>query len=191
MRYIPTANGKSPRVLAGIAAAAALAAIIAARLVPAYQWIYDLTAVVALTVFLYVLTRYSIRFSYALEPCAGLRFSTLTPEMLRGADLRRIEFLVRRQKGSGAETVEGRFYLSELIAAENWPADAGERRALCRKRPEMRLFRYTVSIRPADAMLLVFEDEGYGTVGVLIEPGEALGAILCEAARLNVGGDAE
>lgn len=190
MRYIPAPEGRSPRIPAGIAAAAAVVAIVAARLVPAYQWIYDLTAVIALTVFLYILTRYSIRFSYALEPCAGLRFGTLTPEMLRGADLRRIEFLVRRQKKSGAETVEARFYLSELIAAEDWPTRAGERRARCRQRREMRLFRYTVSLRPADAVLLVFQDDGYGTVGVLVEPGEALGAILREAARLNAGGDA-
>lgn len=185
MRYIPASEGKSPRVLAGIAAAAAVVAIVAARLVPAYQWIYDLTAVVALTVFLYVLTRYSIRFSYALEPCAGLRFGTLAPEKLHGADLRRIEFLVQRQKKSGTETVEARFYLSELVAAEDWPAGARARRALCRQRREMRLFRYTVSIRPVDAVLLVFQDDGYGTVGVLVEPGEAFGAILREAARLN------
>ena len=185
MRYCPERTGKDPRVAAGIALAAAAAAVISSRFVSGYRWAFDLFAVIALTVFLYVLTRYNVRFAYRLEPRPGARLGTLTSDVLRVVSLRDVEFLISRQRGKESETVECRFYLSELVAAEKWPASAAERRALCKKRPEMRLFRYTVSIRPDNATLLVFSDEGYGTIGVLLEPGDALDAIFRDAAARN------
>ena len=102
--------------------------------------------------------------------------SELAPEELT--------FTVSKRFGSGRETNQAQFDLAALTKALPLPAPGAEKKKILRECGKMSLYYYTVTFRPNESTLLIFERDGEKT-GAVIEPDGDFKGFLEEAAKRN------
>lgn len=102
--------------------------------------------------------------------------SELAPEELT--------FTVSKRFGTGRETNQAQFDLSALTKTIPLPAAGAEKKKIIKECGKMSLYYYTVTFRPNESTLLIFEQDGEKT-GAVIEPDGDFKGFLEEAAKIN------
>ena len=123
----------------------------------------------ALTVYTYTV--------YPKDADTGKSVSDLAPDELT--------LTVSKRFGTGRETNRAQLDLAALKKVLPLPAPGAERKKTLRDGGKMALYYYTVTFRPNESTLLVFEPEGSEKIGIVIEPDGDFKGFLEEAARIN------
>ncbi len=103
--------------------------------------------------------------------------SELTPDELT--------LTVSKRYGAGRETNRAQLDLAALKSVVTLPAAGRERRKILKEHGKAALYYYTVTFRPNESTLLVFEQKGAEKILVVIEPDGDFKGFLEEAARIN------
>lgn len=96
-----------------------------------------------------------------------------------------LTFTVSKKKGSGSDVHQCRFEMSALTEVKTLPCTYAEKKKIIEESGKMSLYYYTVTIRPPEACLLVFDNGSFEKTGIVIEPDGDLKGCLEEIARIN------
>lgn len=190
MVYNPIKKNNKARCLMAMSGCGAILLFAVSRFVDSYRWAYEFGAVILLTVMIYLFSRYQIDFSYELKLKDSGRNETISLGDLSLLPPGQIEFIVWKKAGKKTPFTDARFYLSELAFASEWPSVRKERRQLLKQNGVSSAFRYNVSMGAPSSLLLVFKDEGYGSVALVVECPEWLD-YLKKVVELNSSNDEE
>ncbi len=179
MTHTPTPQNKKPAVAAIVLAATALMLFFfGGQYYVKYRAVAQAIGVFCLALSAYFILKKLTVYTYTVYPkdaSTGKSVSELAPDELT--------FTVSRRYGTGAETNRAQLDLGELTAVSTLtPADKKKILSDCGK---MDLYYYTVTFRPNESSLLVFEPEGSGKIGIVIEPDGDFKGFLEEVARIN------
>ena len=96
-----------------------------------------------------------------------------------------LTFTVSKRFGSGVDSLRAAFDLADLKSVTALPASSKEKKKMLKDSGKMSLYYYTVTFRPLESALLIFEREGDERTGIVIEPDGDFTGFLKEAARIN------
>ncbi|MBR6918590.1 MAG: hypothetical protein IKN38_10435 [Clostridia bacterium] len=96
-----------------------------------------------------------------------------------------LTFIISKQFGSSAKANRAAFDLSCLKKATDLPAKYSKKRAAVKAEGKLELYYYTVTFMAPQSLLLIFERDGAGRVGIVIEPDSDLRAFFKEIANMN------
>ncbi len=93
-------------------------------------------------------------------------------------------FVISKRFGSGAEANKASLGLADLVKTAELPFSYFEKRKIIKAEGKMALYYYTVTFKPPESLLLVFETDA-GRVGIVIEPDSDFKGFLEKIASMN------
>lgn len=191
MRYTPKPDSTPARRITCALIGAGIAVFMLSPVFPSARAVFQLTAFLLLSAGIYVTVRYLMTsYSYAVTPrnadaddgtvpaAAGVfHLHCLPPSQL--------DFVVQKSQGQRVGIVETRLSMEELRYFAPLSPKGGRKREPFRLYPDLRLFRYTVTLRPAVTHIAVFQDAAGNTLGILFEPDERMAEFFAHTAEKN------
>ncbi len=96
-----------------------------------------------------------------------------------------LDFTIRKSQGRRGSVLDACFGLDALLYFALLPLEGGREREPYRRYPSMRVFTYTVSLSPNAQYMAVFSDGADGQVGLVLECGAEMAALLGDVALKN------
>ena len=93
-------------------------------------------------------------------------------------------FVISKRFGNGAEANKASLELADLTKTVELPFSYFEKRKILKAEGRMALYYYTVTFKPPESLLLVFETDA-GKVGIVIEPDSDFKGFLEKIANIN------
>ena len=181
MKYSPVPQKGKTTALAGILFAIALVSYVFSIMKITSPALLQLITLLAITAAVYVLVRFRYTtVTYMITPRGREEYEGI--QLLSD-----IDFIVTKSQGRREGIMECRLSLDLLAAVVPLPhgqITGDMRRDLSEKFGKIKIYNYTVSMRPADSIALVFDDEGDVSV-IAVEPDEVMRQYLEDAAARN------
>ena len=114
---------------------------------------------------------------YPKDPETGKSVSDLMPEELT--------LIISRRFGSSPDANRAKLDLEALTDVTDLPSAYFEKRKTLKALGKMSLYYYTVTFRPPESTLLIFENEGVDRIGIVLEPDRDLKGFFTEILRIN------
>lgn len=193
MHHTPTPVDDRARRVTFVLIAAGVLTFLASAWLPAGRAFLQAASLVSFAMGIFVTVRYLMTsFSYSVEP-QGQHLpedGTVTAAEAGAFHVRylppsSLDLMVRKSQGRRIGIIEARLSLEELAYFAPLPHQGGRKREPYRLYPNMRVYNYTVSYRPAAQYMAVFVDRVGNEIGIVLEVDGDMVTYLTETAAKN------
>lgn len=192
MHHTPTPVDDRARRITFVLIAAGAGTFLLSPWLPGGRALLQTASLILFAMGLFVTVRYMMTsFSYSVEP----RNSAFVDDGAVSADLgsfhirhlppSSLDLVVRKSQGRRVGVIEARLSMEHLTYFAPLPRQGGRRREPYRLYPNMRVYNYTVSYRPAAQYIAVFVDRTDNAIGVILELEGDMATYLADTAAKN------
>ncbi len=192
MHYTPIPVDDRARRVTFVLIAAGAVTFLLPLWLPAGRALLQTASLILFSMGLFVTVRYLMTsFSYCVEPRGADRpeDGTVTADLgafhIRHLPPSAVDLTVRKSQGRRVGIIEARLSMEDLAYFAPLPRQGGRKREVYRLYPNMRVYNYTVSYRPAAQYIAVFVDRTDNAIGVVLELNEEMAAYLADTAAKN------